>query len=211
MFCGFCVKARKSVRGGLCRMAYFRISLAGDLGSGKSTVGSILKEKFYADIISIGKIQREMAEKLGMDTTEFNVYQETHPELDKELDDKLASYENKEGSFIFDSRMAWHFVPSAFSVYLKCDPEIAAERVLKAKREDESYESGEEALKKLQERRESEIQRYKTFYGVDIMDMNNYDAVIDTTGKEPKDVANEIIYEWAKTLDLKILNPCNPD
>ena len=56
-------------------MACFRISLAGDLGSGKSTVGSILKEKFYADIISIWKIQREMAEKLGMNTTEFKVYQ----------------------------------------------------------------------------------------------------------------------------------------
>ena len=89
-------------------MAYFRISLAGDLGSGKSTVGAILKDRFYADIISVGKIQREMAEQLGMNTTEFNVYQESHPELDKKLDDMLAAYEGKEGSFIFDSRMAWH-------------------------------------------------------------------------------------------------------
>ena len=54
-------------------MAYFRISLAGDLGSGKSTVGAILKERFYADIISVGKIQREMAEKLGMNTTQYNI------------------------------------------------------------------------------------------------------------------------------------------
>ena len=53
-------------------MSYFRISLAGDLGSGKSTGGQILQKRFCADVISIGKIQREMAEKLGMDTTEFN-------------------------------------------------------------------------------------------------------------------------------------------
>ena len=46
-------------------MAYFKVSLAGDLGSGKSTVGAILKDRFYADIVSVGKIQREMAEKLG--------------------------------------------------------------------------------------------------------------------------------------------------
>ena len=188
-----------------------KISLAGDLGSGKSTVGAILAEKLNLNKISIGTLQRKMAAEMGMDTGAFNVYMETHPKFDKILDDKLKEYEKLSGNYLFDSRMAWHFVPSAFSVYLKCDPEIAAERVLKAKREDESYESGEEALKKLQERRESEIQRYKTFYGVDIMDMNNYDAVIDTTGKEPKDVADEIIYEWAKTLDLKILNPCNPD
>ena len=45
-------------------MAYFKVSLAGDLGSGKSTVGAILKERFYADVVSVGKIQREMAEIL---------------------------------------------------------------------------------------------------------------------------------------------------
>ena len=55
-------------------MAYFKVSLAGDLGSGKSTVGAILKERFYADVVSVGKIQREMAEKLGMNTKEFNIY-----------------------------------------------------------------------------------------------------------------------------------------
>ncbi len=183
-------------------MAYFRISLAGDLGSGKSTVGAILKERFYADIISVGKIQREMAEKLGMNTTQYNIYQESHPELDKQLDDMLAAYENKEGSFIFDSRMAWHFVPSAFSVYLKCDPEEAAKRVVNAKRADEPYSSDEEAFKTLQERRESEIQRYKKFYGVDIMDMSNYSLVVDTTGKDPADVAEEIVLAWAETLGL---------
>lgn len=184
-------------------MAYFRISLAGDLGSGKSTVGAILKDRFYADIISVGKIQREMAEQLGMNTTEFNVYQESHPELDKKLDDMLAAYEGKEGSFIFDSRMAWHFVPSAFSVYLKCNPSEAAERVLNAKRNDEMYSSGEDALKKLQERRESEIQRYKKFYGVDITDMSNYSLVIDTTGKAPEDVAEEIVLAWAEASGIK--------
>ena len=49
-------------------MQEFRISLAGDLGSGKSTVGAILKDRFRAEIISIGKIQRQMAADMGMDT-----------------------------------------------------------------------------------------------------------------------------------------------
>ncbi len=181
-------------------MSYFRVSLAGDLGSGKSTVGAILKDRFYADIISVGKIQREMAEKLGMNTREFNIYQESHPELDKQLDDMLASYDSKEGSFIFDSRMAWHFVPSSFSVYMKCDAEEAAKRVVNAKRNDEPYSSDGEAFKKLQERRDSEIQRYKAFYGVDITDMSNYRFVVDTTDKTPEEVAEEIIAAWAKSL-----------
>lgn len=181
-------------------MAYFRVSLAGDLGSGKSTVGAILKDRFYADTVSVGKIQREMAEELGMNTKEFNIYQEKHPELDKKLDDMLASYENKEGSFIFDSRMAWHFVPNAFSVYLKCNADEAAKRVVNAKREDEKYASDEDAFRQLQERRASEIQRYKKFYGVDITDMSNYRLVVDTTGKSPEKVADIIVLAWAESI-----------
>ena len=181
-------------------MSEFRISLAGDLGSGKSTVGAILKEQFAAEVVSIGKLQRKMAAELGMDTCEFNRYQETHPEFDKILDGKLAEYEKKDGNFIFDSRMAWHFVPSAFSVYLKCNAEEAAKRVVEAKRADEKYLSDEDAFEQLKERRASEIQRYKKFYGVDITDMSNYCLVVDTTGKTPEEVADLIVLAWAKTI-----------
>ena len=75
--------------------------------------------------------------------------------------------------------------------------------MLYAKRIDETYQSPEEAFKRLKERRESEIQRYKKFYGVDIMNMTNYALVIDTTGKSPEAVAEEIVLAWAKTLDLE--------
>ena len=184
-------------------MAYFKVSLAGDLGSGKSTVGAILKDRFYADIVSVGKIQREMAEKLGMNTKEFNIYQEKHPELDKQLDDMLASYENKEGSFIFDSRMAWHFVPSAFSVYMKIDGKTAAARVYNAQRETEQYASVDEAFLKIAKRRESEIERYKNVYGVDITDMSNYDLVVSVDGKTPDEVADEIIAAYLKKQENK--------
>lgn len=174
-------------------MAYFKVSLAGDLGSGKSTVGAILKEKFDAEIISIGKIQRAMAAEMGMDTCEFNRYQETHPEFDKILDTRLASYESVVGNFIFDSRMAWHFVPSAFSVYLKCDIAEAAMRVAKADRSDEKYEDEKQAAERLMLRREREKKRYSDFYGVDITDMDNYDLVVDTTDKTVEEVAAAIV------------------
>ncbi len=174
-------------------MGYFKISLAGDLGSGKSTVGAILKEKFGAEIVSIGRLQRSMAAEMGMDTCEFNRYQETHPEFDKILDTRLSSYESLCGNFIFDSRMAWHFVPSAFSVYLKCDIDEAAKRVAKAGRSDERYSDEKEAADKLLLRREREKKRYADFYGVDITDMNNYDLVVDTTDKSVEEVAEAII------------------
>lgn len=179
-------------------MIKFRISLAGDLGSGKSTVGAILRERFSAEIVSIGKIQRKMAAEMGMDTCEFNRYQETHPEFDKILDGKLAEYEKTDGSFIFDSRMAWHFVPSAFSVYLSCDIKEAAKRVVAARRSDEEYATEKEAEEKLRLRREREKKRYLDFYGVDITDMNNYDLVVDTTDKSPEEVSEAVAAEYER-------------
>lgn len=175
-----------------------KISLAGDLGSGKSTVGAILADKLNLDKISIGTIQRNMAAEMGMDTGEFNVYMETHPEIDKILDDKLKEYEKSIGNYLFDSRMAWHFVPSAFSVYMKIDDKTAATRVFNAQRETEQYSSVEEALFKIAKRRESEIERYKNVYGVDITDMSNYDLVVFVDGKTPENVADEIISAYLK-------------
>ena len=111
---------------------------------------------------------------------------------DQKLDDMLAEYDNKSGNYIFDSRMSWHFVPSAVSFYLKAAPEVAAKRVFDACRSDECYCDCDETYKRLKLRRDSEIKRYKEYYGQDITDMSNYDHVIDTTNLTPEQVAEEI-------------------
>ena len=102
---------------------------------------------------------------------------------------------------MFDSRLAWHFVPSSFSVYMKADIKTSAERILKAGRSSEQYIDLNDAVAKLKERRESESLRYKTFYGVDILDMSNYDFVIATDDKTVSQVADEIIAAFDKWLE----------
>lgn len=179
-------------------MTKFRISLAGDLGSGKSTVMDILSSRHSVSLVSAGSILRELAKEAGMTIEQFNRYIECKPEYDKKIDDFLASYESREGNFIFDSRLAWHFVPSTLSFYLKVDPRVAAERVYSANRKDEHYDTVDEALEKLTARRKSEILRYQTFYGVNISDMSNYDVVIDTTNLTPQEVASAIENEVEK-------------
>ncbi len=171
----------------------FRISLAGDLGSGKSTVANALSKEFNAEIVSAGKIQRELAKSLNLTIEEFNRFMETDKSYDKKLDDFLVSYNDKKGSFIFDSRMSWYFVPTAVSFYLKVAPMEAARRIMLANRADETYESLEDASKKLLSRRASEAKRYKEYYGQDISDMANYKFVIDTTNLTPEEVAKKIV------------------
>lgn len=174
-------------------MNNLKISLAGDLGSGKTTVGEILTKKYNLEKVSIGKILRKMAEEHGMTVADFNKYMETHPEYDKIVDDKLIEYETIGGNFLFDSRLAWHFVPSSFKVYMQVDIKTSAMRIINAGRQDEIYSDVDSAIKELKKRRESEIVRYNSLYGVDIMDMSNYDLVVDTNGKTPEEVADIII------------------
>ena len=51
-----------------------KISLAGDLGSGKSTVSKILIERLGAKYHSTGAICRAIAKEHGLDVVQINVY-----------------------------------------------------------------------------------------------------------------------------------------
>lgn len=171
----------------------FKIALAGDLGSGKSTVAALLSQKTGAEIYSTGRICRALAEQKGLPIDRFNVYMETHPEVDREIDDGLIALSARKGKLIIDSRMAWHFVTGCFSVYLSTDPRISAERILKDQRSGESFSTVEEAMERIAARRESEDKRYYEKYGVRIKDMRSYDFVLDTTYISPEVVSDEIL------------------
>ena len=181
-----------------------KISITGDLGSGKSTVCRYLKENFGLKVYSIGQIQRSMAEKYNMDTCAFNRYMEAHPEIDEEIDTELTRIGRQDEAMVLDSRMAWHFVPDSFKVFLSVDPDEAAKRVMRDQRGGvETYSSIEEAKIKLIERKQSENFRYMTKYGVDCSNPFNYDMIIDSTYISPKQVADTIISKLA-SLDGKL-------
>ncbi len=179
-------------------MKGFKIALAGDLGSGKSTVGKLLSEMLGAETYSTGTIQRKIATEMGMTTLQLNQYMETHPEIDNKIDDGLRALEHEEKNLIIDSRMAWHFVPSSFSVYMLADARISAERILNAGRESEPFKTVEEAVRSIAERRKSEMLRYSSLYGVNIKDLENYDYVIDTSYVSPQTVAEHIADRFRK-------------
>jgi len=170
-----------------------KISLAGDLGSGKSTVSNILISRLGAEYYSTGAIVRSIAEKHGMTVTELNIYMETHPEIDTEIDDGLVALSDVDKLLIIDSRMAWHFTKGTFKVYLSTDIETSALRIMNANRKGEHAATLEETVTETRKRRESEKKRYLTQYGVDIKDLTNYSLVVDTTVATPDEVGECII------------------
>ena len=183
-----------------------KISLAGDLGSGKSTVANILIERLGAEYYSTGAIVRSIAAKHGMTVVELNVYMETHPEIDHEIDDGLKELSSVDKLLVIDSRMAWHFTAGTFKVYLSVDPETSALRIMSANRVGEHAETFEDTVRDTIARRESEKKRYMTQYGVDIKDLMNYSLVIDTSAATPDEVAECLISsfeEWKKNKDMR--------
>ncbi len=183
-----------------------KISLAGDLGSGKSTVAKILIDRLGAEYYSTGAIVRSIAQKHGMSVVELNVYMETHPEIDHEIDDGLKELSELDKFLIIDSRMAWHFTEGTFKVYLSCDPETSALRIMNANRVGEHSATLEETVKDTKMRRESEKKRYMLQYGVDIKNLMNYSLVLDTANATPEEIAECLISEfgkWQKNKNLK--------
>ena len=179
------------------------ISITGDLGSGKSTVSHLLRERLGYDYVYTGNIQREIAKRYNMTTLELNKYSETHPEIDEEIDTTFKSLNNS-NNLIVDSRLAWFFIPKSFKIFLKTDIAVSAQRISSdIWRETENYASQDEAIDKIVARKESEIKRYMNLYGVDCSDLSNFDHVIDTSYISPEEVADIIVAEYNAWLDCE--------
>lgn len=168
-----------------------RISITGDIGSGKTTIAALVGQRLGLTPLSTGGIQRRLAASLGIDTNELNRRAEADPAIDEAIDDHLRAL--PAGPLVVESRMAWRFVPETLKVFLYTVPQVAAERILAASRNDERYADLSDAVKAIGDRRQSEIHRYGKYYDVDISDLRNYDLVIDTTESKPDVVADKIL------------------
>ena len=181
------------------------ISLAGDLASGKGETSKILTEKLGYGIYRNGQYFRELAKNMNMSVTEFNMYVEKHPEIDRQIENSAAEYAKTHDNFIIDARLGWYAVPESFKVYLKVDIDVAAKRAFydKDRKDTESFESIEEQKQDMIKRYNLENERYYNLYHVRKEDLSNYDLVVDTTNISPTEVAEKIIEEYNKWLNEK--------
>lgn len=169
------------------------ITLSGDIGSGKSSVAAELQQLTGYDIVGTGKIQRAIAERRGLTTLELNKISATDRSVDDEIDNFVIELGKSKDRLIIDSRLAWHFIPSAFKVYLSVDATVGAERVFNAGRSDEHNPSLAETLQNNLKRQTYEDERFFKLYGVHFRRFDNYDLVVDTSEHAPDIIAGKII------------------
>lgn len=141
--------------------------------------------------------------ELGKKLEEENTIEKRELEEERNLKNNNTSDSNnnlknkkRENYYIIDSRLAFHNIPTSFSVRLVIDEDIAAKRLLKDNKrgkEDNKYRDEKDAKKAIVNRKNGEVKRYLERYNVDLEDLDNYDLVIDTSYSNVEDIANAIL------------------
>lgn len=179
------------------------ITIAGKPGSGKSTTSKGLARGLGYLHFSSGDFFRAIGKERGFDVLATNLLAEQEKAIDEAVDQKLRELGEKEDQMVIDSRMAWHWMPYSFRVYLDLDLTVAAERILthmdEARRAAEFIpDSPILYAKTLQDRLDSESKRYLSLYNVNPYDRSNYDLVIDTAQHDIEAVQKIILEQYTQ-------------
>ncbi|NGM68508.1 AAA family ATPase [Natronolimnobius sp. AArcel1] len=157
------------------------ITLSGPPAAGTSTCSELLSMAFGYEVLNGGDSFRALAAERNLSVAEFTAVAESDPDIDRELDRRLeaaidahlAGERDPTGEgLLVESRLAgWHADGRAtLSVWLDAPLEVRADRL----------GDRDEAPAELREREQSDAERYREYYDIDITDLSPYDLVIDT-------------------------------
>jgi CMP/dCMP kinase len=160
------------------------ITIAGSLGSGKSSTAKAVAAVLGFRHFSSGDLFRQIAAERGESIEAMNISAEVQRDIDLKVDYLLQHMYQTEEKLVIDSRMAWHWMPGSFKVFLVLDPDTAAQRIfnhLRAEgRTSEDARSVEEVRHSVDRRFASEQKRYAGLYGVNPTHPSNFDIAINT-------------------------------
>ena len=167
------------------------ITIGGAPGSGKTTVAQLLQIKTGLPYVYSGDLFRKQAENHHMSLEEFGRFCETHPEVDKTLDQEQLQI-LKKGNVILEGRLAgWlayqHHIP-AVKILIHADIITRAQRIVNREKGSISQRK-----KEILTREKSEHTRYKNYYNIDMKDITIYDLVIDSSKKTPEEIVEIIV------------------
>ncbi|WP_457557115.1 (d)CMP kinase [Candidatus Harpocratesius sp.] len=158
------------------------ISIAGLHGTGKSTIAAKLAESFGYEYYSTGMIFRQIAEQYQMNLENFSKYAELHPEIDHQIDEKIIELAKSKGNYVFEGQLPTYMIEKwrDYAILLTCQDEIRIKRMMKRDQENFDAKKHETMI-----REESEWQRFKDIYNIDIRDstkiLQTFNLIVDTT------------------------------
>ncbi len=163
-------------------------TLTGPPGSGKTTAGRGAAAELGLEYVSAGELFRAEAEGRGITLAELGRFAESHPEVDRSLDDRmiaLASPARLMEGRVTGALLRRRGVPVLYLVVTARDEE----RYRRLARRDGL--APEEARRRTRAREASERDRYRRYYGIDL-EREPADLVVDSTDRPPAAVAAEL-------------------
>lgn len=179
------------------------ISITGPAGSGKSTIAKMIAKKLSWPRYYIGGIRRQKAKEKGMTLSEYNKLGETDPKTDLEVDQYQKQLGKTKDNFVIEGRTSWSLIPHSIKLYLDVDEREGARRVFKElkkdnkRNEDKNLKTFKDVLASHQQRKKSDILRYKKYYNIDVYDRSHYDYMLNTTNLTKRQVFSKI-YNYIK-------------
>lgn len=169
------------------KMMNTKITLSGEVASGKTTVGKLLAEKLNYNFISLGNLVRHKAENEGMSIVDFQKKCSQDALLDKEIDREFANDCNHQENLVIDYRLGFRFIKNAFHVFLKISEKDAVERLIMQKRKNETHET-------VRQRNNSFKEQFKNAYQIDYTLESNYDLVVEIDNSmRPEEIVDKIL------------------
>ena len=151
------------------------ITVSGYHGSGRSTHATRLAETFGLRYVSSGTIFRQLAQERGMGLEEMSKLTEEDSEIDRKIDERAKEESKKQGVVIDATLSGWMAEDPDIRIFLVASFEERIRRI--ANREGITYE---EAEQETVAREGSELERFRTYYKVDLEDLSIYDVVLNT-------------------------------
>ncbi|HEX2382532.1 MAG TPA: cytidylate kinase family protein [Acidimicrobiales bacterium] len=172
------------------------VTISGLPGSGTSTVADLVAQRLGLAHVDGGTVFRALAAEQNLDVRAFSSVAEENPDIDVELDARLAAIA-RDGDVVLESRLAAWIATNeglaATTVWIDGDEQVRADRVARRERIGPGR-----ALQANRTREASERLRYRTLYGIDLDDRSVYTLVIDATDRDPEDVAESIVATASK-------------
>ncbi|MEK7092487.1 MAG: AAA family ATPase [Patescibacteria group bacterium] len=176
-------------------MKYRNIVVAGDVGTGTTTLAKSLADKLNFKYISAGDFFRKYALENAIPLWDKKSVPDS---VDQEIDSKFFEIMKNESGYVFDTHYGGYFARDLADVYrilLICDNKIAEERILKR---DHTYL---ENIPDIRKRRAENLSKFNKLYSPKSPEEREYfHLVSDTTNSTPEKTLNLALSEIEKGL-----------
>ena len=163
-----------------------RITISGLPGSGTTTLGRMLADRYNYEYISAGEVFRSMAAERSLGLTEFSSLCEKDPSIDKLIDERQRAIVLRSDMIVAEGRLSGWMIPEAdIKIWLFASVSCRVARIHERDRSSDPKTAENETVA----REASEATRYRQYYDIDISAIDIYDLVLNSERFLPEQLA----------------------